>query len=178
MTGNKPGSHKARKKSRSSVTKASILSKSKLIITTPENTITPVTQSQDDDGAIPPVTATPRPLNPLAALLSVSSRLLSFLHSPTTNFHAISDIVSGLPLRQLDYNDTDAAIDGVPYAPITQDYPDKGNSPITISDDSHELSSSLSTSGDSPTPDVSVTVPTAFSKRNKKTVRSTFKLTS
>ena len=48
----------------------------------------------------------PRQVDPLSALLAVSSRLLSTLDSPVADGGAISDMVSGLPLRQLDYIQT------------------------------------------------------------------------
>ena len=107
MTGHKPGSHKAKKKTRSSVTKASIILKRQLNLTTPVATISAVTQTQGDEAPPVPITASPNLATPLSALVTVSSRLPSSLESPLADGHAISDMVSGLPLRRLDYIQTD-----------------------------------------------------------------------
>jgi hypothetical protein len=139
MTGNKPGSHKAIKKTRSSVTKASINSKRKLNLTTPVANITAVTQTQGDDHWAPvPITASPHVSNPLTALLTVSSRLLSTLESPVADDDAISDMVSGLPLRRLDYVQTDVLVTTTetPTTTITQELLDDDDHPNTVHDES------------------------------------------
>jgi hypothetical protein len=136
MTGNKPGSHKAIKKTRSLVTKDSINSKQKLNLTTPVANITAVTQTQGDDGALVPVTASPHVANPLLALLTVASHLLSSLESPVADGDAISDMVSGLPLRRLDYIQTDVVVTtGTRTTTITQELLDD-DYPNTVDDES------------------------------------------
>jgi hypothetical protein len=131
MTGNKPGSHKAIKKTRSSVTKASIISQRKLNLTTPVAT---VTQTQGDEVPAAPITSSPHYANPLSALVTVSSRLLSTLDSPVADGDAISDMVSGLPLRRLDYIQTDVVLPTatITRPSITQESPDIDDSPQTF----------------------------------------------
>jgi hypothetical protein len=130
MMGNKPGSHKAKKKTRSLVTKASIILKRKLNLTTP---VASVTQTQGDEVPIP-ITASPHYANPLSALVTVSSRLLSTLNSPVADGVAISDMVSGLPLRRLDYIQTDVVVPTatITRPPITQELPGIDNTPQTV----------------------------------------------
>ena len=184
MTGNKPGSHKAKKKTRSSVTKASIISKRQLNLTTPDATVAAVTQTQADDGDPVPITASPSVPNPLSALLSVSSRLLSTLDSPVTDGNAISDMVAGLPLRQLDYIQTTT---GTTRPTITQESLNNDETPHTVHEESlgnlqvresTDVVNDTITSAIPPTNGIAVRQ-IALSRFKKKTARKgVFKLTT
>jgi hypothetical protein len=190
MTGNKPGSHKAIKKTRSSVTKDSINSKRQLNLATPLATITAVTQTQGDGGAPVPVTASPHVANPLSALLTVSSRLLSSLESLVADGDAISDMVSGLPLRCLDYIQTGVLVTtGTTTSAITQEFLDNDdNSNIVLDESVERLQDHETTAVDEGT--ITPAIPPtnglfplvqkiALSKFKKKTGRiSAFKLTA
>jgi hypothetical protein len=91
------------KKTGSSVTKAIILSNQKLKSTMSVAMTTAVTQTQDDEIPQVPITTSPQFMNPLSALVSVTSCLLSTLNSSVADGDAISDMSLGQPFHQLDY---------------------------------------------------------------------------
>jgi hypothetical protein len=122
MTGHKPGSHKAKKKTRSSVTKVLSASKKTLDLTTPDDSAMAVTQTQNEAIQSSPMFVIRSPVSvfPLPAPVTRSSRLQRTVGSPFADNDAISDMVSGLPLRRLDFNPT-------PPIPVTQHSPAPNN---------------------------------------------------
>jgi hypothetical protein len=106
----KSSSHKAHKKTRSSVTKDMISAKKKLDLTTPDDTLMPAVSQTQDEGALlllPALTVvqSPQALIPLNVPITDSNRLRRSHGSPLADDEAIAQMISGLPLRRLAFED-------------------------------------------------------------------------
>ena len=127
----KSSSHKAHKKTRSSVTKDMISAKKKLDLTTPDDTLMPAVSQTQDEGALlllPALTVvqSPQALIPLNVPITDSNRLRRSIGSPLADNEAIAEMVSGLPMRRLAFAEVSTANESV--APVvTQTGDTEGN---------------------------------------------------
>jgi hypothetical protein len=115
----KSSSHKKKKQTRLSCTKALNSAKKKIDLSTPEASFItrPVTQSQDEIVPVSPTTLVHSPLSvfPLAVPVTRSAHHRRPVGSPLADNDAISEMVSGLPLRRLAFDETTTTAErGVP----------------------------------------------------------------
>jgi hypothetical protein len=121
----KSSSHKAHKKTRSSVTKDIISAKKKLDLTTPDDALRPaVSQTQDEAALLVlpslPVVQSPQAVIPLHVPITDSHRLRRSLGSPLADDEAIAEMISGLPLRRLAFEEVSSANESAAVPVVTQ----------------------------------------------------------